>query len=61
MEEDLHESSTAAAYEAAMGMAHTSFRDRGPMTADEGDVIRVFFRSQTGAVVQTDERKTECN
>jgi hypothetical protein len=49
-----------------MGMVHTSFRERGPMTADEGDVLRGFFRSQTVDVVRTDGQQIdgqqiECN
>jgi hypothetical protein len=36
-------SSSASAHAAAVGMVHTAFKDRGPLTADEGAALRLFF------------------
>ena len=34
---------SALAHAAAVGMVHTAFKDRGPLTADEGAALRLFF------------------
>jgi hypothetical protein len=37
------DSTSALAHAAAVGMVHTAFKDRGPLTADEGAALRLFF------------------
>ena len=36
----------ASAYAAAVGMVDTACKERGPLTADEGASLRMFFQSE---------------
>jgi hypothetical protein len=42
-----------AAYDASMALIDTAYRERGPMTAEQGAAIRSFFRmtAQRGALI----------
>lgn len=42
-------STACNAFSAATGMVHTAFKERGPLTADEGAALRLFFQERSRA------------
>ena len=40
-------STACKAFSASVGMVHTAYKERGPLTADEGAALRLFFQEQS--------------